>query len=130
MKKFTTGMLCACLILSFAASGCSKHSSGNENLSGISVSEIQERIKEGKTTKKQVRDWLGDPSNIHKDKSGGYEVWTYEYTNQESQTRLTSFIPVVGGLIGGKDQKFESRRLGVTFRGNVVDSYTFNTIDN
>lgn len=92
----------------------------------MSVTEIQDRIIEGKTTKAEVKEWLGEPSGITKDKDGN-EVWNYSFSNFESQVRAETFIPIVGGLLGGSDTKQENRMLGITFKRGVVYSYTFET---
>ena len=126
VNKLSAGLLSICLALSISAIGCTKQTSGNQNLSGVSVTEIQDRIIEGKTTKAEVKEWLGEPSGITKDKDGN-EVWNYSFSNFESQVRAETFIPIVGGLLGGSDTKQENRMLGITFKRGVVYSYTFET---
>ena len=126
MNKHLMRIRCACLALSFCVCGCSKQTRGNQNLSGVSVTEIQDRIKEGKTTKHEVKEWLGEPSGISKDKDGN-EVWRYSFGNYESKIRATTFIPVVGGLLGGVDTKMESRILTIVFKNERVLSFSFDT---
>lgn len=126
MNKLSVGLLSVCLVLSISAMGCTKQTSGNQNLSGVSVTEIQDRIIEGKTTKAEIKEWLGEPSGISKDKDGN-EVWNYSFNNFESKVRAESFIPIIGGLIGGSDSKHENRMLHITFKKGVVYSYMFET---
>ena len=128
MNKLSTGILCACLALSFCICGCSKQTSGNQNLSGVSVTEIQDRIKEGKTTKQEIKEWLGEPSGISKDKDGN-EVWRYSFSNYESKVRATTFIPVVGAFLGGADNKHEGRLLIIVFKNERVLSINFETLN-
>lgn len=124
MNKLFAVLFSVCLVLS--ATGCSKQTSGNQNLSGVSVTEIQDRIIEGKTTKAEIKEWLGEPSGITKDKDGN-EVWSYNFSNYESKMRAETFIPVIGGFIGGVDSKHENRMLGITFKNGVVYRYSFET---
>lgn len=124
MKNISVFIYIVCVLFIFSISGCSKMTAGNQNLSGVSVTEIQERIKEGKTTKKEVHAWLGEPSSINKDKDGN-EVWGFSFMNHETAVRPTSFIPIIGGLVGGVDTKNEFRMLHITFQNNIVSSYHF-----
>lgn len=52
----------------------------------------------------------------------GEEQWSYTMYN--SQSKATSFIPVVGLLSGGTDSQTKS--LTVSFKGDKVSTYIFN----
>lgn len=129
MKKFLIIALASVMVCA-ALSGCAKTTRGNQNLSGVSVAEIQERIKEGVTTKAQIKEWLGDPETIRKDKKEKEETWIYSYYDFESQQRVASFMPYVSLFFGGTDTREEMRHLDITFNPKgIVESYTFGTAD-
>ena len=71
------------------------------------------QIEKGKTTKKEVKKLIGEPAHISF-LQNDEEHWIYSYT--ESKTKLSSFVPKVGGLLGGSDTKTCS--LNVIFSKN------------
>ena len=120
----------ACLLLTvtmLVACG-STHTRGNQTLKGTSVTELDERITVGVSTKKDVENWLGTPSGIEKRKRG--DRWKYHFTEGKSRVRGQSFIPVIGGLLGGVDSQDEERTLYVDFTpAGVVEAYGFDSTD-
>lgn len=129
MKKFLIIALASVMVCA-ALSGCAKTTRGNQNLSGVSVAEIQERIKEGVTTKAQIKEWLGDPEHITKDRKNKEETWVYTYYDFEAQQRITSYIPYVSLFLGGTDTREEMRELSITFNPKgIVEIYSFGTAD-
>lgn len=120
------------IILSFAigVAGCgTKHVTGNETLHGASVTQIEEKLVINQTTKKDVENWLGTPTGISKDKEGN-DIWKYSYGSSESRVRGESFIPIIGGFLGGADSKSEHKNLNITFnRAGVITHYNFDGAD-
>lgn len=128
MKKIMVCCLCLALAFPFTLMGCAKGGGGNQKLAGTSSSEIQDRLVEGRTTKAEVREWLGEPGGISKNKNGT-ESWRYDLTNHESKVKATSFIPYIGGIIGGSESKVEHRWLTINFNKGVVTDYSFDSRD-
>ena len=120
----------ACLLLTMTmlvACG-STHTRGNQTLKGTSVTELDERLTIGVSTKKDVENWLGTPSGIDKRKQG--DRWTYKFSEGKSRVRGESFIPVIGGFLGGVDSRDEGRILHVDFTpAGVVEAYGFDSSD-
>lgn len=128
MNKCVVYGLCLVMSLSLCLAGCMKGGGGNQRLAGASTSEIQDRLVEGKTTKAEVREWLGEPGGISKSKDGT-ESWRYNLTNHEAQVKATTFIPYIGGLIGGHEAKSEHRWLTINFKNGIVTDYSFDSRD-
>lgn len=128
MRKFFALGLSLMMIASFSLMGCAKGGGGNQKLAGTSTSEIQDRLQEGRTTKAEVKEWLGEPGGISKNKDGT-ESWRYDLTNHESKVKATTFIPYIGGLIGGTEGKVEHRWLTINFKNGVVTDYSFDSRD-
>jgi outer membrane protein assembly factor BamE (lipoprotein component of BamABCDE complex) len=130
MKSIVAVLFIGVFIISTSACG-NKQVRGNQTLAGSSVSEMEQKLIVGKTTKKEVESWLGVPSGIEKnyDKSGG-DRWTYKYSSMEARTKGTSFIPVVGAFIGGTDTKDEGKILHIDFNAaGVINAYGFESDD-
>jgi outer membrane protein assembly factor BamE (lipoprotein component of BamABCDE complex) len=73
--------------------GCASY--GNK---AIMRKDILDNIVVGKSTKAEVKQLLGEPSNVTFS-DAGYEDWSYMYVR--STPRATSFIPVVNIVAGG-----------------------------
>ena len=101
------------MTLVFAASlvGCAS-THGNKK---IAEEDVINKIVPGKSTKKDVRNLIGDPIDVQFT-DNGEEVWKYHYTR--SDVRGTSFIPYAGALIGGTDTK--TTTLTIRFDKNGV----------
>jgi len=73
--------------------------------SGVIVNEQQvQSFKRGETTEAQIISVLGAPtsrSNINGQRS-------ISYAGVQAQTRAASFIPYIGGLVGGSDVRHSS----------------------
>lgn len=128
MKKICVYALCLAMLASFSLLGCAKGGGGNQKLAGTSTSEIQDRLVEGRSTKAEVREWLGEPSGISKNKNGT-ETWRYDLINHESKVKASSFIPYIGGIVGGHETKSEHRQLTINFKNGVVTDYSFDSHD-
>lgn len=101
-----------------ALAGCS--SVGNQSLKNETQESVKSKIVKGKTTKGDVLASFGEPDS--RSLIDGEEQWSYTMYN--SQSKATSFIPVIGLLAGGADT--QSSSLTIMFKGEKVDSYVFN----
>ena len=101
-----------------ALAGCS--SVGNQSLKYETQESVKSKIVKGKTTKGDVLASFGEPDS--RSLIDGEEQWSYTMYN--SQSKATSFIPVIGLLAGGADT--QSSSLTIMFKGEKVDSYVFN----
>ncbi|OMQ24390.1 hypothetical protein BMI79_06005 [Serratia oryzae] len=113
MKKIFAVVLLASLL-----TGCAS-SAGNENLHKETQASIKSKIKEGVTTKAEVKGILGSPDNVSfTDKKN--EIWKYEYV--EATVAGESYIPFYGLFHNG--MKGTQKDLAVIFNGDVVEKYT------
>ncbi|MBS4433263.1 hypothetical protein E2566_08140 [Pectobacterium punjabense] len=112
MKKIITAVL-----VSFALSGC--YSFGNQTLKNVTQEDVKAKIVKGKTTKSEVLTAFGEPDK--RIASDNEEKWSYSMHNYRSKP--TSYIPLVGVLIGGTD--IEEKSILITFKGEKVSSYEF-----
>ena len=104
--------------VSLALAGCS--SVGNQSLKNETQESVKSKIVKGKTTKGDVLASFGEPDS--RSLIDGEEQWSYTMYN--SQSKATSFIPVIGLLAGRADT--QSSSLSIMFKGEKVDSYVFN----
>nr|WP_253906992.1 outer membrane protein assembly factor BamE [Brenneria sp. hezel4-2-4] len=93
---------------------------GNQSLKNETQESVKTKIIKGKTTKQDVLASFGEPDS--RSLIDGEEQWSYTMYN--SQSKATSFIPVVGLLAGGANTQTKS--LTVMFKGEKVSSYIFN----
>lgn len=82
----------------------------------ITKGEIVSQIKEGKSTKTDVKALLGEPSNISFT-DAGQENWTYCYSR--ATTRPATFIPIIGIFAGGADTETHTLTIRFTKEGIV-----------
>ena len=75
-------------------------------------------------TQDEVMEALGEPTNVQF-RENGQEVWTYTYTN--SDTRVTTFIPVIGLFLGGADMEVTTLNILFTENGTVAKTITGST---
>lgn len=112
------------LVAALAVGACGTTNTGGV-LATADEATIAKRIVNGKTTQREVREYLGGPDDVRFTDSG-QEVW--QYIHQSSSVNGATFIPVVGLFAGGSttDQKM----LTILFdkKGVVVRStYAANT---
>ncbi|MDY4367631.1 hypothetical protein SNR26_07860 [Pectobacterium brasiliense] len=112
MKKITI-----VAFVSFTLSGC--YSFGNQTLKNVTQEDVKAKIVKGKTTKSEVLTAFGEPDK--RIASDNEEKWSYSMHNYRSKP--TSYIPLVGVLIGGTD--IEEKSILITFKGEKVSSYEF-----
>ena len=101
-------------------SGCGVKS-GNQVIFTMSKEDMAKTIIKGKTKKEEISKALGEPQSV--DFTGtGDEKWTYK--NMASTAKLTNFIPIVGALSSGTDDK--TRTLVILFnKQGVVSNYSY-----
>lgn len=117
MNKLTSALvLGGMLALSACASG------GNESIKNETSASVDQKIRDGVTTKEQVRQLFGDPAQSSFTDSG-HEQWQYAFDNSKSDA--ANFIPVYGDLHQG--QHGTSKQLTIIFNGDVVWHHSMNT---
>lgn len=115
MKNKIIVLIVAALVLV----GCA--STGNQKLGKMQTHELNQTIVEGKTTKAQIKQVLGDPSVVDIDNFGN-EKWTY--THSKSQVKPENFIPVFSLFVSGTNDK--SKSLVILFdKNNVVKKHVY-----
>lgn len=112
------------LIAALTLAGC--YSSGNAD---IKKQEMVAKVQIGKSTKEDVRRLFGDPNQISRQSSEVVnpvdttkmitlvEYWSYIHGNARADAK--SYIPFVGGLVGGSSYDSEVLRVGYDAKGVV-----------
>lgn len=100
------------------ASGCV--STGNQTLSNETEASVGAKLTEGQTTKAQVQQMFGSPSDTSFT-SNAEEIWTYSLTDM--QLGVENFIPYVG-MLGGTASGTEKRLVILFGQNDVVRRYT------
>ena len=108
-------LLIAAFMLVACADSTSKKFKENDD------QKISQMIIEGKTTKAEIKNTFGAPSDIDFDKNGK-EKWTYSYS--EASKNPINYIPVVS-ILNGQDGK--TRKMVIVFEGDVVSRYVIST---
>lgn len=85
-------------------SGCAGKT-GNEKLAELPKEQIGQQIVNGKTTKDEVKSFLGDPESIDFDPNG-LEKWTYKHTRK--QEKAINYVPVANWFVGGTNDTTKS----------------------
>ena len=101
--------------------GCAVKS-GNDKLQDVTQENILDMIKNGKSTKSDVRKALGEPSNIDFMESG-LEKW--EYKHARSVEKGINYVPVVNGFVKGTNDT--KKTLIVLFDADVVKNHSFSS---
>lgn len=100
------------------ATGCA--SVGNERMRDQTQASVSQKIAEGKTTRQEVRDALGEATTVSFTDSGN-EIWTYKHAR--ATPKAQNFIPVVNLFSRGADVK--TKELVVLFdKQGIVTRYT------
>lgn len=76
------------------------------------------QIEQGTTTRDDVIRLLGSPDQITRDTLGNV---TFTYTYMRFQSRPESFIPIIGGFIGGMDTQNQTAVI-TTDKDGIVQS--------
>ena len=84
-----------------------------------SETSVQTKIKEGKTTKAQVKQMFGSPDSVNFT-DNGKEVWKYTFAKMKVSGK--SFIPFYGLFHNGASGT--KKELTILFDGDVIQKYT------
>ncbi|MCT4635695.1 MAG: hypothetical protein N4A31_05605 [Rickettsiales bacterium] len=98
-------------------------SSVNKNFKDNDDKKIESMITAGVSTKQDIRNTFGEPTNIEYSKTN-HDKWTYEYS--EASNNPLNYIPVTRILNG---QSGTTRKMVILFNGNVVDKYALSSND-
>lgn len=112
MKKIAVAVMVALLL-----AGCA--SSGNKKLQKETEVSMQSKIKEGVTTKSQLKTMLGSPDSVSFT-DGGKEIWKYVHAKVKVSGK--TFIPFYGLFHNGTNGT--KKELTILFNGDVVERYT------
>jgi len=113
MKKVFT-----LLFVALSIAGCA--STGNQNVKAATQESVKAQLKEGVTTKEEVRKMLGEPTSVSFTDSGN-EIWTFKYS--EAQSHASNFIPIVSLFSSGADVK--NKEVVVLFdKDSKITKYT------
>lgn len=86
--------------------------------SGVMINEQQvQQFKRGETTEAQIVAALGAPTTI----TNMNGVRSITYSGVHAQTRPESFIPYIGGLVGGSDVRHSSYTFRFDPNGRLAD---------
>lgn len=106
MKTKKRHVIIAVLMLSAVLSGCA--TSGDKVLKKTSEQQISASLIKGQSTKQEVRNLFGDPSEIDL-LPDGKEHWKYSYTN--SKPKVANFVPIFSYFYGGTDDNTKTLKL-------------------
>lgn len=102
-------------------SGCAVKS-GNDKLQDVTKESITDMIKNGTSTKSEVRSKLGEPTNIDF-MENGLEKWEYNHTRKVDKG--INYVPVVNWFVKGTNDT--KKILVVLFDGEVVKNHSFSS---
>ena len=120
MKRFlllgSTTVLVASLI-----TGCAVKT-GNDKLQEVTNENIDSVIKNGVSTKTEVKSKLGGPGRVDF-LNNGLEKWEYDHTLKVEKG--VNYVPIVNWFVKGTDNTKKS--LVILFDGDIVKTHTFST---
>ncbi|MCT7606883.1 hypothetical protein [Aliarcobacter butzleri] len=120
MKKIS--LIATSLVLGTVLfSGCAVKS-GNDKLQDVTKESITDMIKNGTSTKSEVRSKLGEPTNIDF-MENGLEKWEYNHTRKVDKG--INYVPVVNWFVKGTNDT--KKILVVLFDGEVVKNHSFSS---
>ena len=102
-------------------SGCAVKS-GNDKLQDVTKESVTDMIKNGTSTKSDVRSKLGEPTNIDF-MENGLEKWEYNHTRKVDKG--INYVPVVNWFVKGTNDT--KKILVVLFDGEVVKNHSFSS---
>lgn len=102
-------------------SGCAVKS-GNDKLQDVTKESVTDMIKNGTSTKSEVRSKLGEPTNIDF-MENGLEKWEYNHTRKVDKG--INYVPVVNWFVKGTNDT--KKILVVLFDGEVVKNHIFSS---
>lgn len=128
MNKITFYLQAVLLLITGLFAGCASTSYGTK----MDQNKISQ-IKKGVTTKAEVEALLGPPAHISiiPGASGdGRRMMQYSFYEMSAKPTAASFIPVVGGFVGGsQQQRTQSLQIIITKSG-VVEDYEYSDSTN
>lgn len=120
MKRFlllgSSVVLTASLI-----TGCAVKT-GNDKLQEVTNENIDSVIKNGVSTKTEVKSKLGGPGRVDF-LNNGLEKWEYDHTLKVEKG--VNYVPIVNWFVKGTDNTKKS--LVILFDGDIVKTHTFST---
>ena len=102
-------------------SGCAVKS-GNDKLQDVTKESVTDMIKNGTSTKSEVRSKLGEPTNIDF-MENGLEKWEYNHTRKVDKG--INYVPVVNWFVKGTNDT--KKTLIVLFDADVVKNHSFSS---
>ena len=102
-------------------SGCAVKS-GNDKLQDVTKESVTDMIKNGTSTKSEVRSKLGEPTNIDF-MENRLEKWEYNHTRKVDKG--INYVPVVNWFVKGTNDT--KKILVVLFDGEVVKNHSFSS---
>ena len=120
MKRFLLVGSTAALVASLIT-GCAVKT-GNDKLQEVTNENINSVIKNGVSTKTEVKSKLGGPGKIDF-LNNGLEKWEYDHTLKVEKG--VNYVPVVNWFVKGTDDTKKS--LVILFDGDIVKTHTFST---
>ena len=102
-------------------SGCAVKS-GNDKLQDVTKESVTDMIKNGTSTKSEVRSKLGEPTNIDF-MENGLEKWEYNHTRKVDKG--INYVPVINWFVKGTNDT--KKILVVLFDGEVVKNHSFSS---
>lgn len=94
-------------------------SSGNKALKKETEVSVQSKLKEGITTKSQVKSYFGSPDNVNFTDAGN-EVWRYSFARAKVSGK--AFIPFYG--IFNNTVTGTKKELVILFNGDKISKYS------
>lgn len=110
--------LIGCLGLSLFT-GCAVKS-GNEKLQDVTQTNVTDIIKDGISTKADLRKNLGEPSHVDF-MENGLEKWQYNHSRKVEKG--VNYVPIVNWFVQGTNDT--KRTLVILIDGDVVKKHTF-----
>ena len=120
MKRFLLVGSTAALVASLIT-GCAVKT-GNDKLQEVTNENIDSVIKNGVSTKTEVKSKLGGPGRVDF-LNNGLEKWEYDHTLKVEKG--VNYVPVVNWFVKGTDDTKKS--LVILFDGDIVKTHTFST---
>lgn len=93
---------------------------GNDKLQDVTQQSVADMIKNGTTTKADVRKALGEPTEVDFT-DAGLEKW--EYNHARKVDKGINYVPVVNWFVKGTNDT--KKTLVVLFDGDVVKNHSF-----
>lgn len=107
-------------ILAFLATGCGHNYEQGRGLDATEVSSI----RKGQTTKQEIGSMFGTPYSTTIDSSGNV-ILQYMHMQMNTKVKGATYIPIIGGLVGGAKSETTTQSLLVTVKDNIVVNYTY-----